>query len=130
MPDQTITKAIVMARYLEIHKIYGKTRHAGIVKAAEQLLLDGKYQDAYNIMKPLEGKEELLDRLCQQLKYKPVYKSLGRLIKGKCRNVHEGVKALSSLLAHICIELEKGNDEYKFLAEEIYRMIGKGLLEL
>jgi hypothetical protein len=128
--EQPINKTEVLERYLELHKIYAKTKKADVIKEAETLIMDHKFDEALKAMKPLAGKEELLDRLCQQLKYKPVYKSLGRLIKGRCRNVYEGVKALSSLLAHVCVELEKGNDEYKFIAEEIYKMVGKGLMEL
>ena len=128
--EQQANKTKVLERYLELHKIYSKTKKAPKIKEIEALIMDHKFEEADLAMKPLAGKEELLDNLCQQLKYKPVYKSLGRLIKGRCRNVYEGVKAMSSLLAHICIELERGNDEYKFLAEEIYKLIGKGLTEL
>ena len=67
----------------------------------------------------------LLEELLVKLVTKPVYKTIRRITEGKARSRGEELKGLYSLAVHICIELEKGNDKYVPLLNEVQGKINK-----
>jgi hypothetical protein len=72
----------------------------------------------------LDAKEkELLDRLGEKLKGKPVADTLKRIASGKTSKV-EMLKGLTSLLVHVWIEIETGDRGYESIAVELYKIIG------
>ena len=74
------------------------------------------------------GEYLLVDLLVEKLKGKPVYNTLKRIRNGRAKNVYEELKGLFSLGVHVCIECERGNNEYQTLLEQVYRKIGGILL--
>lgn len=118
-------KTEVMQKYLELHKLYKGTSKAGIIKEAEGFILEKKYDRAEALLNTLPSKDALLNKLFEELKGKPVHKTLRKIMEGKCGNLYEGLKGLFSLGTHLCVELEKGNMEYKGLLEEVLSTINK-----
>ena len=71
----------------------------------------------------------LLEKLSRELKGKPVYKTLNRIISGKVDDF-ECLKGLFSLGTHVCIELEKGHIEYQSVLHIVYQKIYSIIEEL
>jgi hypothetical protein len=56
--------------------------------------------------------EELVAALLESVKNKSVYFTLKNILTGKKADVYYSLKGLYSLATHVCIELERGNEEY------------------
>jgi len=117
----------VSQRYLALHQLYKHTDKMDILREAESALLDRQYEKADKILSQLRTREQLLTKLMQHLQHKSVHRTLERIMSGKTANLYESLKGLFSLGTHICIELEKGNMEYRGLLEEIMDSIQKNL---
>lgn len=78
----------------------------------------------------LPTKEKLLSQLITKLKGKSVYSTLLKIQEGKSKNDFTALKAISSLLTHCVIEVEKGNKEFGILIPEVYEKIGNFIYEL
>jgi hypothetical protein len=122
-----MNKDQIMQKYVELHKLYKDTDKILTIRQIESLIFKNNLPEAERIMASLPDKEALQEKIYEHLQGKPVYDTLKRVLNGKCDNLYEGLKGLSSLLTHICIELEKGHMEYRVLAEETYTSIGKFL---
>ena len=117
----------VLKRYAELHCLYKDTNKLAVLRQAESHLMENEYEKANVLLEALPSKEQLLDKLYENLKNKPVHKTLKKLLEGKCDNIYQGMKGLFSLGTHICIELEKGNMEYRPLLDETLGAIYKNL---
>ena len=122
-----VSKEMVMQSYMERHMLYKDTNKLSVIQEAENLIMNGEYDKADEALKALPSKEELLDRLYVNLKGKPVAKTLRKVLEGKCDNLYQGLKGMFSLGTHICIELEKGNMEYRPLLNDTMAAIHKHL---
>lgn len=85
----------------------------------------GSYAKVEELLNSLPTDNKLLEVLLRKLKGKPVHKTLKKLASGKVNNNYEAMKGLFSLGAHLSIELEQGNLEYKSLVKEVHSRIGK-----
>jgi ArsR family metal-binding transcriptional regulator len=74
-------------------------------------------------METKKTKEQLFDELLENLKNKSVYSTLKNIMSGRKTDIIFQLKGLSSLLTHICIEIDHGNDEYKEVLFEVYGKI-------
>ena len=104
----------LLNRLAEAEKYFTKEKYAGTVRRAKELFECGKHATCEKELDSLPSSGELLERLVSKLKDKHLYKTL-RKIEGKVGNDLLTAKALSSLLTHIIIEVEQGNNEYKML---------------
>jgi len=100
------------------------------VRQAMNLYLEKRYVDLEQVLNTLPTREQLLEGLIEKLKEKPVYKTLRKISDNKTDNVWETLKGLFSLGTHICIELEKGNLEYRGILCDVYEKIGRILFEV
>jgi hypothetical protein len=80
----------------------------------------------------LPSSEDLFRDMLEKLSHpkpfgKPIFKTMKKIIEGKEVSREEKLKAYFSFCTHICIELEKGNNEYRMLLDTVYEKIG-GLL--
>jgi S-adenosylmethionine/arginine decarboxylase-like enzyme len=73
----------------------------------------------------MEDTKVLLEELLNKLTAKPVYKTIHRIIEGKAKSRGEELKGLYSLAVHICIELEKGNNKFVPLLNDVQGKINK-----
>jgi hypothetical protein len=119
----------IVQRYTQLYEIYKHTNKKHLLTKAENLMLEGNYEEAEKVMDSMSSKEQLLENLYKELERKPVHKTLRRVLAGKCDNLYEGLKGLFSLGTHMCIELERGNLEYKTILEELHQKIGRYLYE-
>ena len=104
----------LLNRLAEAERYFTTEKYVGIVKRARELFECGKHATCGKELDILPTNGELLERLVDKLKDKHLYKTL-RKIEGKVGNDLLTAKALSSLLTHIIIEVEQGNNEYKVL---------------
>lgn len=122
-----IDSKTVQSKYLEIHKLYSKTERSPELMEAENAILRGDYDQADQILSNFETKDQLLAKLFEEIKGKPVHKTLKKLMENRSKNVYESLKGLFSLGTHICIELERGNLQYRVLLEDVLDSIHKNL---
>ena len=113
--------------YLELHKLYKNTDKMSILQTAEREIINSDYEAAERIMETLPNREQLLTKLMGHLQHKSVHRTLERIMNGKTANLYESLKGLFSLGTHICIELEKGNMEYRGLLDEVLESIQRNL---
>lgn len=123
----SINPKIVQQKYLEIHRLYSKTERMSELSEAENAILCGDYDQADQILSQFETKDQLLAKLFEEIKGKPVHKTLKRVMENRSKNVYESLKGLFSLGTHICIELERGNLQYRVLLEDVLDSIHKNL---
>jgi hypothetical protein len=69
------------------------------------------------------SKQDLLRRLEDQLRGKPVWKTLKAVRAGKATQ-WEAAKGLFSLGTHVAIELEQGREEYRAVLVDVYEQLG------
>ena len=114
----------VMDRYREIQQIYGKLpEYAKQVEEIEERIMDAEYDEASVLLDNLEDKEQLLLKMELKLKGKPCYQGIKKLLSEKHLGKYEKLKVLYSLATHICIECEKGNEQYSALLDDINNKI-------
>lgn len=118
-------KEILDAKYLELHEIYKDTDKASILVEAERRMITGDYDGAYAILEDLLDKKALIEKISVHLNGKPVEKTFRRVLAGETKNSYEILKGIFSLGCHVCIELEKGHMEYRWLLSEVMSNIYK-----
>ena len=123
-----LTEAEILKRYVELHRLYIDTPKKDIIREAETLIGAGMYKAAEAKMAVLATKEQLLESLFTKLRGKPVASTLRDVLEGRCKNLYGGLKGMMSLGTHLCIELEKGNMEYKPLLEDVLASIHKQMV--
>ena len=114
-----VDKVQAAKRYFGSSPQYGK-----VVERAAQCLSYGKDKECEKELNKLPTKEELMEILVEQLKDKPVYKTLKKIAKGRIDNDYQELKGWFSLGTHIAIQLEHGQKEYGLLLGLIYEKIG------
>ena len=125
--DNITMKESVTKKYLELHKLYKHTDKVHILRQAENHLIEGSYESASRVLEQLETREQLLESLMRHLQHKSVHRTLERIMAGKTSNLYESLKGLFSLGTHICIELERGNLQYRGLLDEVLESIQRNL---
>lgn len=121
-------KAVLMKEYGEKFDLYMGTDKEDVVHKAEMMLLEGRYVDARIELSKLKTSAQLFNQLGEVLKGKSVADTVRKVLAGKATK-YETLKGLFSLGTHICIELEKGQDEYQPLLRLIHRSIWKAIDE-
>lgn len=106
---------ILLTRLSEAEKYFTKKEYVGINKRAEELFERGEFTLCKKELDKLPNSAQLLETLVSKLKDKHLYKTLRKIQEGKVPNDLLTAKGLSSLLTHVIIEVEQGNNEYKVL---------------
>lgn len=117
-------------RISRAEKYFAGTKYGSKVMEAVKLYNQDKVKEANVIMDSLPTSETLMERLAPKLRGKSVYTTLKKIGRGKVESTAEVMKGLFSLGTHVCIEIEKGNLEYRMLLEDIYSRIGKDIFNL
>jgi hypothetical protein len=106
------------------------SRFESVVNRALEFYCIGDFERSSLLLEELPRREKLLGELIEKLEGKPVYKTLEKISKGRSENEWETLKGLFSLGTHICIELEKGNYEYRGVLADVYERIGRIMYEV
>jgi hypothetical protein len=122
-----MTRVEVVDKYQELHELYSKTDKSAVLVRIEECIFNNDIEGAEELIKQLPDKSMLQEQLYEYLKGKSVYFTLKKLVNGKCDNLYEGLKGLFSLGTHLCVELEKGNMEYRSLLDDTLAGIHKHL---
>lgn len=69
------------------------------------------------------NEDELMNRLLEKLRGKPVYNTLRKISDGRITSGPKALKGLFSLGTHIAIEVDQGNLEYRTLMPIVCRRI-------
>jgi len=101
------------------------TKKAGIVNLARELFERGQFDLCEKELERLPTDAELLEKLVEKLKGKSVHKTLKQMQEGRVENNLLTAKGLSSLLTHILIECEHGNNEYKILIPNVIEKLNE-----
>lgn len=126
MAEYELCNLKLLNKLTEAKKYFTKKEYADTVELAEELFERGQFDLCEKQLEKLPGNVELLGRLVEKLKGKSVYKSLKLIQEGKAvENSLTTAKGLSSLLTHIIIECEHGNNEYKVLISNIIEKLNE-----
>jgi hypothetical protein len=130
----SMEKVKLLEKLSKAEKYYVKEKYLPIVKYARKLFENGKFGLCDLKLNELPSSAELLEQLRSKLKNKHLCRTLRKIEEGKAENSLLVAKGLSSLLTHIIIECEHGNEEYKLLIpnvvekinEVVYGLYGQG----
>lgn len=92
-------------------------------------MLEGHNNEATAILNTLSSKEQVLARVMDIIKDKPVFVTLRKIMDGRTTGRYEILKGLSSLFTHVAIECEKGSVEYAEILKDIHSLLGEKLYE-
>ena len=106
-------------------KYFVKEKFKLIVSSARELFEKGLFDSCAVNLDKLPSDEEVLSSLVKKLKGKSVYKTLKRLQENKMGNDVVTAKCLSSLLTHVIIECEHGNNEFALLIPGILEKLSE-----
>ena len=124
-----INKTYIMKLWDKIRKAekyFTAKEYTAIVELARELFERGQFDLCEKELKKLPTDAKLLGKLVEKLKGKSVYKTLKLIQEGKAvENSLTTAKGLSSLLTHIIIEVELGNNEYKVLVPSIIEKLNE-----
>ena len=116
----------LLTRIVEAKKYFTKKEYVDTVELSRELFERGQFDLCEKQLEKLPSSAELLGNLVEKLgpqkgrpKGKSVYKTLKKLQEGRVESSLVAAKGLSSLLTHVFIECEHGNDEYKVLVPNI-----------
>ncbi len=123
--NQTITKEVVLEKYMELWEMYRRTDKVVILREVESAIYYEKWDSAWRKMQQLPDKNQLLTKLESVLEGKPIHATLKKIAAGKVDNAFFEMKGYTSLATHIVIELEKGNKEYLPLLEIVLSHVGQ-----
>lgn len=112
-------------RMLEVEKYFIKPKYRKLAAEARVLFEMGKFDACAERLEKLPSNGDLLEKLVEKLKGKSVYKTLKQIQEGKVRSSLITAKGLSSLLTHIIIEVEQGNDEYRVLVPNVIEKLNE-----
>lgn len=119
-------------RLVEAEKYFTKKKHTDIVELARELYERGQFDLCEEQLGKLPNSAKLLEQLVKKLgpqkgrpKGKSVYKTLKLIQEGKMDDDLVTAKGISSLLTHVFIEIEHGNNEYKILVPKIIEKLNE-----
>lgn len=115
----------LLNRLTEAKKYFTKKEYAEILRTADAFFENGRFFMCEKVLDKLPSNAKLLGQLVERLKGKSVAKTLKLIQEGKVENNLVTAKGLSSLLTHIIIEVEHGNDEYKILVPSIIEKLNE-----
>lgn len=115
----------LLKRLQEAGKYFTKKEYADIVERAQYLFEEGQFNSCEKELEKLPNYVQLLETLVEKLRGKSVHKTLRKLQEGKVSDDLLTAKGLSSLLTHVIIEIEKGNNEYKVLVPNILEKLSE-----
>jgi len=115
----------LLSRLNEASKYFTKKEYIEIVDTARSLFERGQFDLCEKMLEKLPNNVQLLENLVNKLKGKSVHKTLKKIQEGKNENDLLTAKGLSSLLTHVIIEVEKGNNEYKVLVPNILEKLSE-----
>ena len=117
----------LMDRLFEVETYFTKKEYLSKIKFARELFEQGQFDKCQGVLDKFPSREKLLERLIKKLEGKSVSRTLKKIQEGKTTDDLITAKGLSSLLTHICIELEKGNTEYKILVPNIIEKLNEAI---
>jgi len=120
----------LIKRLTDAKREFKGSRFEPIVNKALEFYCIGDFEQSSLLLEELPRREKLLEELIKKLEGKSVYKTLEKISKKKTENEWETLKGLFSLGTHICIELEKGNLEYRGVLADVYERIGRMMYEV
>jgi len=109
----------LLNRLCEAEKYFTEDVYLSTVTHARELFEYGDLDLCEKELEKLPSSDQLLDGLVKKLEGKSVYRTLKKILEGKAENNLVTAKGLSSLLTHVLIECEKGNNRYKVLIPKI-----------
>lgn len=112
-------------RIRKAEKYFTKKEYAVIVERAVYLFQTHQDKLCEEELNKLPSSAQLLQQLVEKLKGKSVAKTLRKIQEGKLENDLLTAKGLSSLLTHVVIECEHGNNEYKVLIPNIIEKLNE-----
>lgn len=114
----TVLKNLTRAEYFVNSKEYGP-----IVEKAKKLYKQGKITESVLEMSYLPDEDVLFEQLYRKLQGKSVATGLKKVLEKKITNKYAAIKVYSSLLTHIMIEAEQGDESYLLLTEPLLEKI-------
>lgn len=125
MAKDTLYSLKLGGRLFEVEKYFTKKEYTSTVELARELFERGQFDLCEKKLEKLPSNIELLETLVKKLEGKSVAKTLKLIQEGKIENNLVTAKGLSSLLTHIIIEVEHGNNEYKILVPSIIEKLNE-----
>ena len=120
----------LLNRLVLAEKYFVSEKYKDVVRLASKAYQKDCLDVCEKMLDKLPTKEQLLLQLISKLKGKSVYSTLVKIQEGKSKNDYTTLKAVSSLLTHCVIEVEKGNKEFGILIPEVYEKIGNFVYEI
>jgi len=117
----------LMDRLLEVEKYFTKKKYLAAVKFSRELFEQGQFDRCSEELDKLPSSGVLLEQLVKKLKGKSIGRTFKKIQEGKIENNLVTAKGLSSLLTHIFIEVEHGNDEYRILVPNIIEKLNEAI---
>jgi len=117
----------LMDRLFEVEKYFIKKEYLGVVKLSRELFEQGQFDKCSEELDKLPSSGDLLGWLIKKLQGKSIGRTLKKIQEGKSKDNLITAKALSSLLTHIFIEVEKGNSEYNILVPKIIEQLNEAV---
>lgn len=121
--NNSMINSELLSRLSEAEKYFIDTRFERCVKEALRAY-DNDESAASDALDNLPTKAQLLQQLIEKLKGKSVYQTLRKIDAGHS-TPEDFLKAMFSLGAHIVIECQQGNKEYRILLPLIQEQIGE-----
>ena len=115
----------LLNKLTEAEKYFTKKKYADTIELARELFERGQFDLCKQQLEKLPTSVKLLEDLIGKLKDKHLYKTLRHIQEGKVGNNLLTAKGLSSLLTHIIIEVEQGNNEYKVLVPSVIEKLNE-----
>jgi len=128
--DMDVMNLTLLEKLRKARRFFRSSEYLSILVKAEEYYLKGQEAKVFEELTKLPSEKELLDKLINKLKFKPVYKTLKKIARGEVLLVGQELKGWFSLGAHIAIEMEKGRAEYGLLLPLVYNKIGQLLKEM
>ena len=125
MTRDNLCRLKLLDKLTVVEKYFTKRKYIDIVELARELFERGQFDLCEKQLEKLPSNGELLEQLIRKLRKKSVYKTLRQLQEGKVGNDLLTAKGLSSLLTHIIIECDKGNDECKVLIPNVIEKLNE-----
>lgn len=113
-------KKQLLQRLIEVESCAGLAKRYQIQIATAQKHFDKhNLEECSKILEQIPTADTLYQALLKTLRGKHLYRTLRQIDEGRPLAHYTKLKALTSLLTHIFIEIEKGNTEYELLVYQI-----------
>ena len=103
-------------------------KYRAIVNRAIAFSQAGKLSEAQKELSFLPDDSKLLETLYKKLQTKSVGTNIQKILEGKVTNKYAVAKSYSSIITHLLIEAEKGNEEFMCLFQptisKLHQIIG------